>query len=200
MADAPGVNTPAHVVLNLLVIGRGRGQPWVPILAGALIPDLPILVMYAVERGLLGTAETLIWQDRYFASGWQLFIDAFNSLPLIALGWLLAYWHGSRFLQPLFLSMGLHAGADFLVHNEDAHRHFLPITGWRFSSPVSYWDPRHFGQVFLGAEMLLIVLSSGHFIRRGQDRAVRFLGSGILAATALFIAFALVFWRRLGEG
>lgn len=199
MADAPGVNTPAHVVLNLLVVGRGRGQPWVPILAGALVPDLPILVMVAVERGLLGTSEVLIWQDRYFTSSWQLFIDAFNSLPLIALGWLLARWRGSRFLQLMFLSMGLHAATDFLVHHDDAHRHFLPLSGWRFSSPVSYWDPRHFGQFFLGAELLLVVFGSRYFIGRNQDRPVRLLGAGILAATALFIAFAVVFWRGLGE-
>ncbi|MCP5055563.1 MAG: hypothetical protein GY937_02440 [bacterium] len=200
MTDAPRVNTPAHVVLNLLVVGRGPGQPWMPILAGALIPDVPILVMYAVERGLLGTSETLVWQDRYFASGWQLSIDAFNSLPLIALGWLLARWRGSRFLQLLFVSMGLHAGADFLVHHDDAHRHFLPLTAWRFPSPVSYWDPRHFGQFFLAAELLLVVLGSAHFIRRDQDRPVRLLGAGILAVTALFIGFAAVFWRGLGEG
>lgn len=199
MADAPGVNTPGHVVLNLLVVGRGRGQPWAPILAGALVPDLPMLVMYVVERGLLGSSEALIWQDRYFAPGWQLFVDLFNSLPLIALGWVLARWRGSRILQLFFLSMGLHAGTDLLVHHDDAHRHFLPFSQWRFASPLSYWDPRYFGRYFLGAELLLVVLGSGHLVRRGQERAVRWIGAGTLLVTALFIAFALVFWSGLGR-
>ncbi len=191
------MNTLGHVVFNLLAVGRGRGQPWAPILAGALLPDLPMLVMYAVERGLLGTSELLIWRERYFAPGWQLFVDAFNSLPLIAAGWFLARRRGSPFLRVMFLSMGVHAGVDLLVHHDDAHRHFLPFSDWRFVSPVSYWDPRHFGQLFLAAEMTMVVVGSGYLAVRGREKAVRRLGAATLVTTAHFVGFALWSWSDL---
>ena len=35
-----------------------------------------------------------------------------------------------------------------------------------------------------------MVLGSGHLARRGQERAVRWIGAGTLPVTALFIAFA----------
>ncbi|MAE96469.1 MAG: hypothetical protein CL910_17620 [Deltaproteobacteria bacterium] len=192
------MNTPAHVVLNLLVVGRGRGEAWKPILLGALLPDLPILLMYVVERGLLGTPEVVIWQERYFAEGWQLFVDLFNSLPLLFVAWAGARFRGAVFLEILFLSMAVHAGGDFLTHPDDAHRHFLPLSEWRFRSPLSYWDPAHHGRFFMVAELAMLLLGSLWLVARG-DRAVRRLAVGTLAISALFVAFALVVWAPLAE-
>jgi len=31
---------------------------------------------------------------------------------------------------------------DFPFHAEDAHKHFWPLSDWRFHSPFSYWDNR----------------------------------------------------------
>jgi hypothetical protein len=42
--------------------------------------------------------------------------------------------------------MLLHSLGDLPLHHDDAHRHFFPFLDWRFSSPVSYWDPEHHGQ------------------------------------------------------
>ena len=193
------MNTPAHVVLNLLVVGRGVGQPWVPILVGALLPDLPMVGMYVVERFALGTPEAVIWEERYFSAGWQLFVDVFNSLPFMAVGFALAWWRGSGFFQVLFLSMALHGVADLLTHHEDAHRHFLPLSAWRFRSPVSYWNPAFHGRTFLLLELGMLVAGSGWLIVRGAP-AVRRLAWGVLAFTVLFVAFALLVWGPLGEG
>jgi hypothetical protein len=49
----------------------------------------------------------------------------------------------------------LHVGTDFLLHHEDARPHWMPLTGWIFRSPVSYWDPNHFGRVFAVFEIAL---------------------------------------------
>ena len=42
------MNTPAHLMLNLAVIPRGRRQAcgWA-VLAGALLPDAPMVLFYA---------------------------------------------------------------------------------------------------------------------------------------------------------
>jgi len=37
------MNAPAHIILNAVVLGRGRTRAdWLPITAGALLPDLPL--------------------------------------------------------------------------------------------------------------------------------------------------------------
>ncbi len=191
------MNTPAHAVLNLLVVGRG-GQPWKPILLGAVLPDLPMLAMYLVERVVLGTPELVIWQDRYYDPAWQFFIDVFNSMPMIAMALVIAYARRWSFLQVMLWSMALHVGIDFLTHVDDAHRHFLPFSDWRFESAVSYWDPDHHGRVFATLEFLFVVAGSGWLSSRGRGVAVQRLGVGILVATALLIAFALIVWAPLG--
>ncbi len=191
------MNTPAHVVLNLLVVGKGSGQPWKPILLGALLPDLPMVVMYAIERGMLGTPEIVIWQERYFSEGWQLFVDVFNSLPLMLVAYGIARFRSWRFLEFMALSMLLHASADLLVHNDDAHRHFLPMSSWRLESPVSYWDPKHFGHIFAPIELASVLVGSVWLMLRGDGAAVRRLGAGALVVTTLFVVFALLVWGPL---
>ena len=58
------MNTPAHLVLNALVLGRGRWRgAWLPITAGALMPDIPMFVFYAYQRGVLGMSEAFIWSE-----------------------------------------------------------------------------------------------------------------------------------------
>lgn len=50
----------------------------------------------------------------------------------------LSYW---------FISMMIHAIIDFPVHAEDSHAEFRPFTSWTFNSPISYWDPKHYGNI-----------------------------------------------------
>lgn len=60
------------------------------------------------------------------------------------------------------LSGLLHLAGDLPLHAEDAHRHLWPLSDWRFISPVSYWDPAHYGRIAAPIEALfaagLIVL------------------------------------------
>lgn len=66
-------------------------------------------------------------------------------LPKVAL-WLLVGWAG-------------HAVADFLTHAGDGARPlFWPISDWEWRSPVSYYDPDHYGVLFMFAEHGLILL------------------------------------------
>lgn len=180
------MNTPAHAVLNLVVLGRSeRPQHVWPILAGGFVPDLPIVVLYLVEK-VRGTSEQLIWSQAYFAPSWQLFIDLWNGLPLIALGFLVARSVGAGGLQAFFASMGLHALCDLPLHREDAHRHFLPLSDWRFESPVSYWDPAHGGLWVTVIEIALVLAASTLILRRFPQRGVRF---GVVALVLLYLAY-----------
>ena len=144
------MNTPAHAVINLLLLARKPGQNVshkrsAAIIAGALLPDLVIIVFYAWHL-VLGTPESQIWSVEYYRPIWQGWIDSFNSIPLIGLAMLISWKTRQYLLLAFFSSMLLHVFGDMPLHHDDAHRHFFPFSDWRFASPVSYWDPAHHGQ------------------------------------------------------
>lgn len=188
------MNTPAHAALNLLVLGR-RGRPqlaW-PILAGSIVPDLPIVVLYAFEKAR-GTAEQVIWTKRYYEPAWQLFIDLWNSLPLIALAFVVARLAGAAGSSAFFASMGLHVLADLPLHHDDAHRHFLPLSDWRFASPISYWDAARGGRWVTLAEITFVFLACWLLWRRFEQRGVRFAVGLIFGVYLLYFGFVTLVW------
>lgn len=139
------MNTPAHAMINLLLLsGKPDHGRSAAIVAGALLPDLAIIVFYGGHL-LLGTSESQIWSVEYYRPFWQAWIDSFNSIPLIGLALLLCWYARQYLLLIIFGSMLLHVFGDLPLHHDDAHRHFFPFSDWRFQSPVSYWDPAHHG-------------------------------------------------------
>jgi hypothetical protein len=187
------VNTPSHVILNGLALGGGsRRALWLPITAGALTPDLPMVAFYLYQRIAAIASEQRIWEEVYFEAHWQTFFDAFNSLPLALVGAAVAW----RFARPgwlaFFLSVGLHCLADLPLHREDAHGHFFPFSDWRFVSPVSYWDPRFHGGWVTAAELTLVVV--GAFALGRRSLPWRIVAGVTLLLTLLFGAFAYFTW------
>ena len=55
----------------------------------------------------------------------------------------------------------LHLTFDLPFHHDDDHPHFWPFSDWRFTSPLSYWDPAHDGRVIALAEVGLAVVLIG---------------------------------------
>jgi hypothetical protein len=154
------MNTPAHVVLNLLCLGRSdRAAVLTPTIVGAVLPDLPMFFFYIVQK-IRQIPEEVIWGQSYFQNHWQDFFDIFNSIPFMVVGLGICTWGGSRWGQLLFLSMILHCLGDLPLHHDDGHRHFFPFSDWRFASPVSYWDPKHHGQIVTVIEMLMVGIAS----------------------------------------
>ena len=83
---------------------------------------------------------------------------------------------------------------DFLLHHNDGHRHFLPFSDFRFVSPVSYWDPRHYGGIVAPLEALLAVGACGWLLVRERSKAVKAVAGVTLAAYAGFAVFAFFVW------
>jgi hypothetical protein len=154
------MNTPAHAIINLFLLGRKEpGKKVVPILIGAVLPDIAIFAMYFWHL-IIGTPESVIWSVEYYKPGWQAFIDCFNSIPLLLFGMVVCWKSKQHFLFILFASMLLHTFGDLPFHHDDAHRHFFPFTDWRFSSPVSYWNPNYHGNWFSIIEGLSVLATS----------------------------------------
>ena len=181
------MNTPAHAIANLLLFRKSiRETHAVAIVAGALLPDAPMLLFYLWAR-LSGMHERAIWRDGYFDPGWQALFDAFHSFPLLGLAWLLAWRARMQALSLFFASMVMHSLFDFPFHHNDAHRHFWPLSDFRFASPVSYWDPAYYGQ-YVSALELLVVMAGGAWLLRTAESPTLF------RCTAAILFIYLAFW------
>ncbi len=180
------LNTPAHALLAVAGLAGGRRRPFTRYaLVGAILPDLPMFGFYLWQRGVAGLPESQIWREAYFRADWQLLFDTFNSIPLALLGLALAGLASPRVrpaVRIFFGAMLLHFAFDLPLHHDDAHRHFLPFSKWRFESSVSYWDPAHGGMLGAGLEVALVLGSSAILWRRFEQRWIRGL---------------LVFWNGL---
>jgi hypothetical protein len=188
------MHTPGHALLNLATLGSIVGHEGA-VLLGALIPDLPILVLYTYER-LRGTPEETIWSVCYQRPLWLGIVHGAHSIPLAAIAVAVSWLAGMPGLAAFFASVLLHAMADLPVHAIDAHRHFLPFSQYRFVSPLSYWDPRFHGkQVALVEALLVLGCSIGLLWTRLAQwpRAVR--PAAIVAIVATNLGYALSYWR-----
>ena len=189
------MNTPAHIVVNLLVLGKEETKGAIaPAAVGGLLPDLPMMVFYVHAKIFSGISEQVIWNHTYHAAGWQTFFDLFNSLPLIALGYTGARLAGGKRLAVLFAGMALHCLGDLLLHHDDAHRHLFPLSDWRFSSPVSYWDPQHFGHIAGPLEAAAVVAGCGFLLKRYRSPKARLLVAALATAYAVYWGYVAVVW------
>ena len=152
------MNTPGHYILNLALLGKTIGSKNnIAIAIGAVLPDLPIFVFYFVTKFIYKMPESKIWSQAYYEPGWQNTVALFHSIPLAALGAVIFYYLDSKPGMILCISMVCHSLLDLPVHNDDAHRHFFPFSDYRFISPFSYWDTRHYGKYVAFIEMALVV-------------------------------------------
>lgn len=187
------MNTPAHALLNLALLSRRPASHAHSgaIIVGAVIPDIAIILFYAWHL-LLGTGETQIWSVEYYRPLWQAGFDAFNSIPLMLIAMLLCWKLRHPLWLTFFASMLLHCFGDLPLHHDDAHRHFFPLSDWRFSSPVSYWDPAHYGQWASLAEIFAVAGASLYLTWRAPTTRL-WVWTG-LAIYLLYWMYVLYAW------
>lgn len=189
------MTTPAHVVVNLVLLGRGAGAAGAAaVVLGAVAPDVPIVALWGWERLVRGMPEAWIWSEGYGRPGWQLVIDLVHSVPLAVAGAIVARWLRRPALALLCASLALHSVADLLLHNDDAHRHLLPISPWRFHSQVSYWDPAHFGNVVAPLEAVVVLTGCALLAWRTGSRWLRGILTGVATAYLVYLGYAVVVW------
>ncbi len=194
------MNTPTHAILNLAVLGKRSRPSWnSPIIWGGLIPDLAMFVFFGWAT--LGTDMTgsQIWGEAYYEPFWQNVFDFWNSIPLALVGVGLGLWlrQRRRFQQAGTLvavccaSIILHCIADLPIHAEDAHRHFWPLSNYRFESPVSYWDPAKGGRIFALFEMVMALGLSIYVFSWLKSRLTQGL---LIFSNLLFLTFFIRFY------
>jgi hypothetical protein len=184
--------TPSHFLLTAFAaerLRRRRSVPLGPLLAGAVMPDVPLVALtlgYAAWRRLAGTAGP---GEGLYAPGFDhlffrdpLWVTLHNSLhaPLVLLvvGWI--GWatrrRGPRWGAGLcWFAAGcaFHTVLDVATHTHDGPLVLFPLNWtYRIASPVSYWHPAHFGAVFSRLEWTLDLAVLIYFALRWR-RATR---------------------------
>lgn len=155
------MKTPSHWILNLVFLGQAVSPAAkTAITLGAILPDVPIFVFYAISKYIHCLPESTIWNQAYYAPFWQNTVALLHSLPLAGLG--LAGCAACQW-QPgvmFCLSLIAHSLLDLPVHHDDAHRHFFPLSDYRWISPISYWDRAHYGSIVALVELLLVLAAT----------------------------------------
>jgi len=148
----------------------GRG-----FLIGAVLPDIPLVVLsgatfgwfWLTGQGSLADTFQYLFFDAFFTN--PLFITGHNlfhsplslALQLTAVYLLPLPAKARRLLKWVVIGSLVHTGVDIVTHHNDGPLLLWPLNwSWRFASPVSYWDPNHFGRQFTvfehGLDALLI--------------------------------------------
>jgi hypothetical protein len=186
--------TPTHILLScgLLTRKNSPARNWA-VFVGGVAPDLTMFGMFAWDRFVLRLPEATIWDQRYFSDAWQIPTAIGHSIPLFGL--LLAIGLALRWevITALCLSVMLHIAGDLPTHFDDGHMHFWPLSRWVYASPVSYYDPRHYGNIMHFVELGIMVAMCALLCRRFSARWVRVVaGAGIVTAIAVPVYFSLV--------
>lgn len=149
------MNTPAHLIFGLTAFGKAhRPAVTAAALAGAIIPDLSLYLLAGFELVIAGTEPRIVFGEMYYSEAWQRIFRVDNSMILWGVALVLGVMARAPVVIALCGAALLHLILDFGFHHDDGRAHFWPISNWIFESPVSYWDPRHYGTVVGIAEIL----------------------------------------------
>ena len=147
------------MILGARLLSKGRLSLVVAAMLGGLMPDVSMFVMflYAVVARI---DQSYVWDVMYESDPWMSISNFGHSYlitgALLATGFALK----NNWLKVFGASAVFHAFTDFALHSGDGHYHFWPLSNWEYISPVSYWDPEHYGWVVLPVECLLVIISS----------------------------------------
>ncbi|MGB3827256.1 MAG: metal-dependent hydrolase [Ornithinimicrobium sp.] len=188
--------TPTHIVTNALVcrfstrlrtgfLGTTSARRAF-VIAGAA-PDIPLYLLtmgaaayYPLVRGMsIDDTFRLAFDDLFYTS--PLWIIGQNTLhsPVVVIALFLLAGRGFLarlpWLKAFAAGCALHIAMDVPVHHNDGPLLLFPLNwDYRFSSPISYWDPARYGNVVAPIDISIAVLGSAvlliDYLRRRRAR------------------------------
>ena len=186
------MNTPAHLIIAASLYAKpDHTRVTIAALLGALVPDLSLYVMAGVALFIMDIPGQVVFGELYFSDTWQMVFAIDNSMLLWGAGFVAALWLRAPIVTAFAGSGLVHVLCDFPLHHDDGRAHFWPISDWVFQSPVSYWDPNHWGHIVAPAEIMLTVGLLALLYRRFYGLVAR---SVIVVAGMAQIAPAVLYW------
>jgi membrane-bound metal-dependent hydrolase YbcI (DUF457 family) len=203
------MQTQSHVLINAAfgkqLERRGIRPKYWALGIGSFMPDIPLTILtinYIMKTGGFGRGpeevfgqvyDTLYFTDPVWVIGHALF----HAPLMIALWMLIGWWVGFRqdrqwgkWVFWFAVGNALHSALDIPTHHHDGPLLLFPFN-WevRFISPVSYWDPNHYGNIFAPIELGLNGVLIVYFIwdavsRRMRRSAAKAQNQGEVAAEA----------------
>lgn len=153
------MKTPSHALVNVGLLSLWTSPALaLPLFAGAILPDLPIFALYVWAKFWKKLDERTIWSEVYYQRFWQDWVALFHSFPICIMLLGVAIATQRPALMAIAASLLLHNLGDFPLHHDDAHRHFYPLSEFRFVSPLSYWDTNHYGKQVAAVEDCLTLI------------------------------------------
>jgi membrane-bound metal-dependent hydrolase YbcI (DUF457 family) len=184
------MQTSTHLLIGLAALGRpGAARRNLAALAGALLPDLPAILLVVWALHIQGRSPGEVFGVLYWSSTWQAVFAPTHAFPVWGLALAVAVALRSPLLVAFTASGLIHLACDFPVHVTDAHRQFWPLTDRRFPGPVSYWDPAHYGNVFALLEAVLAVGLTAWMLARFRSRPARAALAAVLLAHVGTLAY-----------
>ncbi len=134
---------------------------------------MSLYLMAGVALFLLQIPPSVVFGRLYFSSEWQAVFAVDNSFII----WGAVFGAAIAFRKPLLIAFAgaglLHLATDFPLHNDDARRHFWPLSDWVFESPLSYWDSHHHAAYVAPLTLMAVLISAIVVWRRWPDWRMR---------------------------
>ncbi len=191
------MNTQTHALLALALFSKREApaRNWA-VLAGALVTDIFIYVGLVYYGLITGDGIGAYFNTIYFQPHMQFWSALSNALPIFTALAVIGYAFRQHKWAVLLLFFALAAFTqsliDLPVHADDAHRHFWPITDWRFYSPISYWDPAHYGRIIGQIDNLLGLICIAILWRRHPALRVKVVLSALIVLYFLFVLLPFI--------
>lgn len=185
------MNTPAHLIFGAAAFARpDKPKVTAAAIIGGLMPDLSLYLLCAWSLFIVGNEPSYVFDVQYFSAQWQAVFAVDNSFVLWGCLLAIGLWSKRHWLWAFAGSGLIHLLFDFLLHHDDARRHFWPLSDWVFVSPFSYWDRHHHGTLIGGLEMAAVaVLTLLLFRRFGWSKTAVFFGFIALLELAPILMF-----------
>lgn len=178
------MQTPSHFLMTA-VFGRQLTQRQISVhtgglLVGSILPDLSFTVLtlageiYYRWFAVLPTSGSimeylhliLFYTDPVWIISHNFFHSLIVNTSILVFGYYGWYNHSrwGRFVFWLAVSMLFHTVIDIFTHHSDGPLFLFPLNwSYRFASPISYWEPHYYGQIFMIGEYTLDTLILGYF-------------------------------------
>ena len=179
---------------------------------GGILPDIPFFLMAIIggiyytmiggtpsgEPPMVYMHMTLYFRHPWWISAHNLLHAPFSLVVLSGIGFVAIHngqtWGG--FLFWFAMGAGLHTLIDVFTHAGDGPLLLFPFNwSYRFQSPVSYWDPAHYGLIFAPLEHVLVIVLIAVLVKRAHRARQRRNRSGYTFAPCWLLHSSVLEFR-----